>query len=373
MTKLESGQTSFLEAHYYSSGLRQHSVSLAGVRPSWAPEPDTVGFRNEFPLFEGDAVIEFQRMIHQGSRVTWLALYGPSTDEKLGNRANHSGVGIWLRDVNVVDVRSVMQALKQLKSLLGPPFNQVKFDSQASKFLSDWLPKYVKPFEGYVPGFAGVQFSDVPLLSTKIYGAAKAGQPDVYDLVADQLLKLSFHPDSGVQPPRSLIHIADVEYLNSKDFKNETLSPDIDVISEFISAIPEIINKSSQSLIALSENNRKLEKMNRENLENNRKLAESYNVTIRERDELRDRLNNIERGRGPAPIPADTERILAALARIDRRIEGAQSSPEYTDQGSAPLFYTLLGSFGVVLFALIFWSIARFGPPFISLLRNSIP
>ena len=366
MTKSEIVSSAFLEAHYYSGGLRQHCVSTTGERPTWAPRPEAVGFRNEFLLFENDAVIEFQRRTHQGSRITWIALYGPSTDETLGERANYSGVGVWLRDLSIVDTRSVIHALKQLKNVLGTPFNPIKLDSQASKFLTDWLPKYVRPFQEYLPGFPGVQYSTGQLLATKLYSVSQTSQPDPYDCVADHLLKLSFHPISSSELPRSLICISDGRNKRPAEPRMEIISPDTDIVSEFISIIPDTISESSKMLSVLAQNNQKLEQINRESAETIRHLSATIDGTVRDRDELRDRLDTIERGRPPMPHSADIEKILISINRIDRRMEQAREQEEYTNTDLAPLFYILVGSVGILLFGLMFWSIAHFGRPIVT-------
>ena len=45
-----------------------------------------------------DRVVELARLQTGSDRLWWIAQYRRSTDDQLGSRGNHAGVGVWVRE-----------------------------------------------------------------------------------------------------------------------------------------------------------------------------------------------------------------------------------------------------------------------------------
>lgn len=306
----------FLEAHYYSGGLRHHHVALKGPRPDWAPPCEDVGFRDEFPLSDGDVVIEFQRRNLKGNLLTWVAMYASSVDEKLGDRANHSGIGLWLCGLCVTDARSVVHGLQQLMTVVsGSAFNSKHFETHATKFLADWLPRYVEDAAPFQLGFSGVPYAESALSNTCIYELQKDGVVDPFDRAADQLMMLSFGPQP-VHPSRALIYIPGRNSRSIQGLKVDPIKADTDYLSELISAIPSALRDASNDLLALRAKVAEFEQSLRDLSEEKNALSRGYSDAIRDRDEARERVDILEREISKGGSSRDFQAIMNKLDKI---------------------------------------------------------
>lgn len=316
MARTAKAIAAFLEAHYYSGGLRHHHASLTGARPDWAPSCEDVGFRDEFPLSDGDVVIEFQRRNFKGNLLTWVAMYASSVDEKLGDRANHSGVGLWLCGLCVTDARSVVHGLQQLMTVVsGSAFNSKNFESHATKFLSDWLPSYVEDAAPFQLGFSGVRYAESALSNTCIYELQKDGVVDPFDRAADQLMMLSFGPQP-IHPSRALIYISGGNSRSIQGLKVDPIKADTDYLSELISSIPSALRGASDDLLSLRAKAAELEQSLRGLSEEKNALSRSYSDAVRDRDEALNRVAILEREMSKGGASRDFQAIMSKLDQI---------------------------------------------------------
>lgn len=131
----------FAEAHYFDRGLRTKPVGRDD-RPAWAAAPDRVGFRGEFVLGDNDLAIEYFRLRHARRPLTWLGLYGRSSDKTHGDRQNYAGLGIWILDGRIVDPAALLRDLRKLVGLANPEQLSI-LDANARSFSTDYLPRYL--------------------------------------------------------------------------------------------------------------------------------------------------------------------------------------------------------------------------------------
>jgi hypothetical protein len=319
--------SSFLEVHYYSGGLRHQHFATGGVRPEWAPPPDDVGFRDEFSLSDGDKVVEFHRRYHQGNRLTWVAVYAPSVDEKLGRRANHLGVGVWLREMNITDTREMLGGLKLLLESVGQVFSPEQFRPNAMNFLSVYLPGYLKPIDLFRPLLSGVEFALNSIAQTKHYEVVFEAGRDPMKTVADEVLHLSFWAPAAT-PPRSLFHVQGVQARRARDLNPQALNRDADRLSDFISALPQALGESAIELKFLKGNAEDLSRMNRALREQNGSLIAQIELISKERDSIGTQLATLEK-ENPAitmsrrlnDIGTSLADMSSGLKLLDRRVE----------------------------------------------------
>jgi hypothetical protein len=263
----------FLEAHYYSSGLRYRHISDQGDRPDWAPPPDEVGFRNDIPLTSGDIVIEFQRRVYNQKRITWLGVYEWAVDKRLGDRENHSGVGVWLREGVIVSPYSTINYLTKILFAYRDNLDHPSLDKEATALLKDVIIQSIRRLDDFSPGFAGSPFSEYPILNSGFYHIHDDFCPPSIQLAADQISLISFLPKYEL-PARTLIVISPEQKIpRSGDSNIINLGIVKKGISELIDHIPDGISIERQAVSRIirklesSEANLKSEILNRRKLE----------------------------------------------------------------------------------------------------------
>jgi outer membrane murein-binding lipoprotein Lpp len=242
----------FLEAHYYSSGLRHHVFGNGGQRPMWAPAAESVGFRDEFALVDNDAVIEFQRRIVDGNRVTWLGVYFRSIDEKLGDRQNYAGIGVWTNNLVIVDARKLLNALMQFAGKIAEGSNPEMLAKPAEGFLSDrYLPKYLAPISGFPSELSGCPFARSELASLALFEAVSPSQEMCWDVAADSIIGMGLSREGKFTHSRALIRLpADGKPSIDKEIF-QALTEDTDVLSDFVSEIPAVLDALSSRATSL--------------------------------------------------------------------------------------------------------------------------
>jgi hypothetical protein len=324
-----AGENGFLEAHYYSSGLRYHPAGLNAQRPGWAPPADAVGFRDEFTLAPGDLVIEFQRRIYKDRRVTWVGVYVRSVDEKLGERENHAGFGLWLLEASIVDARGVVNALSQFAEKSSYPFDADAFSKQARKFLTGYLPDYIQPAMDFLPAFPGVAFATSDLLRTSFYQVVGAVVPESMHLAADQLALLTFSPDVG-STMRALIIVSNVKKHPATGGEVEVIKPDMDPVSALVSMIPSAI-KAGKDALQRSDSER--EELARA-LENSASRANDLQNQVGKLSsklseasaKIEDISRSVSRRTGDESQKLDQGLVILKLEEIDRKLSRISSS-----------------------------------------------
>jgi hypothetical protein len=237
----------FLEAHYYSGGLRHRAYSPSKERPDWAPAADSVGFNDEFPLERGVAAIEVRRTDHEGQRLTWLAVYYPSVDDKLGARSNHAGVGVWLKELTIIDARNLIHGLDLLSSKLAGTVDADALETSAQDFLSNkFLGAYVAPLDDY-PGFAGLKFGRTKLAETKLSYLKTASEPGDCPALGDYVAALLFGAAANTHGSRELIYVSLHEPPSADRAIFHEVDEDEDSLANFIRAWPEVTKELVES------------------------------------------------------------------------------------------------------------------------------
>lgn len=135
----------FAEAHFYDGGLRHLDISKSHKRPLWAPDPAWVGFRDEVRMQPDDTVVELVKFRNGPNIVSWLAVYSLAPDAKYGNRNNHAGVGLWLRDLFPRDPENLIDGLLKLLSQLKTK-PQDQFVNATRSFLTSFVGEVVSPY-----------------------------------------------------------------------------------------------------------------------------------------------------------------------------------------------------------------------------------
>lgn len=194
-----------LDAHFYSGGLQVRR--LGGEPGNWTPEPPEtyVGFRDELPLEPGDRVVEFTRLGFGERRLTWIAVFQRAPDAVLGDRKNHAGVGAWLLDQDVCAPGLLLHGLRQLSAKLvesGPE----QTAAAAQGFLQpDYLPAYVQPIPALPPQLSGWSFAAQAMPATALFQATAASEDAAWQLVAEQLKRMTLLPGPTRDHSRALI------------------------------------------------------------------------------------------------------------------------------------------------------------------------
>jgi regulator of replication initiation timing len=363
----------FLEAHYYSGGLRHRPYTLADGRPEWAPAPDTVGFNDEFRLERGTAAVELRRIEHDGQRLTWLAVYYPSVDSKLGARSNHAGVGVWLNELTIIEGRNLIHGLDLLSSKLAQSVDPDALESHARDFLSKkFMGAYVAPLDDY-PGFAGLKFGRGKLPETKLAYLKTADSPGDCPALGDHVAGMLFLNAANSGGSRELICVSSLEQPTRDHTIFEKIAGDEDQLSTFLKELP----KATKQLVE-----------DRKQAEQQAVALKTENETLRR--ELSDYGDMKERFRGFEENPLGV--VLDEIRNLERKIDSMPSRTEYvrppassgmhfppvrrnpvttttqrrSEESPADEYgWLFLGVLGLIFFlviVIIFLGIQRFGP-----------
>lgn len=289
----------FLEAHFYAGGLRHRAFVSGGDRPAWAPAEDSVGFTDDFDLDRSTAAVELKRLEHAGHRLTWLAVYHASVDARLGDRSNHAGVGIWLREFTITDPRDLIHGLDLLSNRLAQSVDPESLESNAVAFLRDFVPKYVEPLRAY-EHFGGSPFARGKLSRTKYSFLRSATSLGESAPLGDHVLS-SLFLDSSTNASRELICVsASDPVAGGPAF--EILDANEDYAGRLLKSFPSVTEKMQAELNGLSAENRQLSEE-----------TEHLKGEVSELLGLRGRIEAFEAD----PLSS----VLAAIQSVDRKID----------------------------------------------------
>lgn len=199
----------FLEAHYYDGGLRFQSLPRDLDRPDWAPAPDRVGFRDEFPLFDGDSVVELAWHASGASVATWLGVYRNSVDLRYGDRKNHAGAGLWLRDRQLIDSLGALQSLDQFASAVASTATDMtRLADDAQDFLSEYVPALLAPSDRFPTGLCRTPGPSALGGRQRLFVAYAPDLAGAWKLAAEQVNVLCFLASDGEELSRALILVS---------------------------------------------------------------------------------------------------------------------------------------------------------------------
>jgi hypothetical protein len=290
----------FLEAHFYAGGLRHRAFTDSGDRPTWAPAEDSVGFTDDVALDRNTAAVELRRLDHSGHRLTWLAVYHASIDARLGDRSNHAGVGIWLKDFTITDPRNLVHGLDLLSERLAESVDPKSLESNAAAFLRDFAPKYVEPLLPY-EDFGGMPFARGKLSRTNYSFLRSAAPLGEAGALGDHVLSSLFLNSSREGASRELIRVSASEPVAGGP-KFEIIDVNEDYASRLLKSFPAVTDKMQAELNRLSGENQQLAEE-----------AEHLKAEVSELRGLRERIEAFEAD------PLST--VLTAIQSVDRKIE----------------------------------------------------
>lgn len=311
-----------VEAHSYSGGLRQ-TPFVDGGRPSWAPPPDSVGWRDDFEFSDQDTVVEFHQRQFEGSNVSWLACYYRSTDTRLGDRRNHAGVGIWLKDKRIGDARALLSALSQLSIALAQNPDPSLLISDVSKFASSrFLGSYVLPAGAFPDDWSGAPSSSEALVDTAYKITRGQDLNSATERVGEEITKLSLSWLRQSLTPRTVILITpNAAKPSERDFVE--LEPAGSFLADLLEKWPDAFAKQRDEL-------RSSELDFAKSLaawkEEKRIQQEIWDKEKREQEMLDGK-------------PATLEGIAARLNQVSKQIEGVSNSLSRSSQSTYKSIY----------------------------------
>lgn len=340
-------ESSFLEAHYYAGGLRHRAYSIA-ARPDWAPAPDSVGFSDEVPLDPGAAVVEIRRIEHGGHRLTWLAVYHPSVDARLGDRKNHAGVGVWLDDFAVVDARNLLHGLDVLAKKLAETANADSIDGAAQKFLQEYVPQYVLPL-AELPDFPGLQFTAGRLAATCLTHVRTEQSVGESAEVGDRVLAALFTAPQLKSASRELIWVSPKPLSGKETGQFQVASAADDPLSRVLRELPAITKALTSEVRSLSN---ELEHARARTAEFNEVQARLRSLEGDPIHAVLDAVRDVGRKidalalRPPTPAHVGTGRIATAP---NPKIISRPSSPVQSEEDSYHIDWITLGVYGILI------------------------
>ena len=230
----------FLEAHHYQGGLRITPLGVA-ARPDWAPAGDRVGFRDEFPLGEGEWAVEFYRLLHGGRRVTWIGLFKRSVDLNFGDRRNHAGVGLWLADHHLIEAETLLKALATFAGPIESEIGSAGYATQAERFVADYLPGYLIPSAQLPEALQGWASIAPEQALTQTYTASSAERP--FGEAAAQVSAASFLAGPSPAHSRAVILVTAAPDAPAQELRLKPERARADVLPAILRKLPAAVDQ----------------------------------------------------------------------------------------------------------------------------------
>lgn len=242
----------FLEGHYYEGGLRTVPLGVTGTRPSWAPSTNFVGFRNEFELRREDIAVEVSRFRFDNADVDWIGVFKSAPDRVYGDRKNHVGVGLWLKDCIVLNPSMILPTLVAFCELVEDGDIAIAGEQAASFYAPKHLPQQLAPTSLMPPELSGWPRSSGPLASTAILSAWPGSNEQKFDSVAEQILRMTYLPagDGDEQHSRAVILVAGESDAGSRAVQEVIRQG---VAMDLAAAIPAAVLGAAETSLAAAE------------------------------------------------------------------------------------------------------------------------
>lgn len=362
-------ESSFLEAHYYEGGLRHRHFSLKGTRPDWAPPSDVVGFSDEFALAADTAAVEIRRLSQNQRRLTWVGVYHPSVDARLGDRRNHAGMGIWLDQLSVADARSLVHGLDVLAKKLAISVDPDGVATHATEFLKNFVPKYLVALKA-LPDLPGLAFAPGRLIATRLTHIQTDQLLGECRLIGDEVLAALYSEPEPQDASRELICVSRDALPPSEAARFHEVSDGEDAASKIIRALPAALTNLTAKLEKTSA---EVERAVRERDAAQARSSEYDVLQARlgefEGDplitvlsavrEVSDKLDNLN-VRGEVPRPLIPSRYAPATQQIVRRPRHRILEDEQQPQQLDWFVIALLGVAIVVVLTMAYFIVDRF-------------
>jgi hypothetical protein len=249
-----------VEGHYYAGGLR-HRLFSPDSRPIWAPPADSVGFRDEFELAPDDCVVEMRRVQFYHSVVLWIGFFHTSVDASFGDRRNHAGIGVWIRNGAVVFPGKLAWALAQLGRQLARTQDPDGVASHIQRFTeAGFLPSYLRSSTEFPTTLSGIPASGLSPSESELYALEPVGSDEYpWTRLTNLLFNLLFSPTPLTSKSRILILLPGSQKVRSLQPRVISLGEDIDDPSLFMSTIPEAWLEAETQLQVLQQRTAGLE------------------------------------------------------------------------------------------------------------------
>ena len=321
----QGAESFFVEMHYYSSGLK---IAPAGnvARPRWAPNPEWVGYRDEFPIGRGDHILEFRRIIVGDSHVTWVGYYAKSEDKSFGDRNNYAGIGVWIADQTLKFPVHFLKPLRLWCDQLAQYGYNPSLDEAIMKYWSEYLPTYFVSREDSLPGLNGISYDPRALCDTTLYKFVPSTISDEIERFAAAITNASLAPKAFCQTPRLLIHAQSTGSSETDSQTMDQLPEPTKLFVDITSAIGGAWSATKDLFVAREAQVATLESKTREldDLvgEKNREMARLQSELLafahRERN-LNDTLNLMTRRSFTETVPDIGAEMNTASAQGDQR------------------------------------------------------
>ena len=322
-----SAASFFIEARYYSSGLKIAQVGGMS-RPDWVPKADSVGYLDEFPIVAGDYVLEFRRILVGKKRVTWIGYFTSSTDH-LGDRNQYAGIGVWILEQTILYPIHFLDPLRGWCAKIAEEGYTGSLDTVVSKYWFDYLPAYFVPTDTTIPHLKGIPYKrEVVCDSIFFQCLQKEDAARTLDLAA-AIINASQALKPLCETSRFLIHILSNEHQRSDSGNKEPLPEASSLLLSVIEGSREAWKSSKDDYFALGNQTQKLKQDISERLvdinelkNEGARLESELNESVSREEVLAKKLHKLE--------SAPETNISRELAEIKRMLQIAQFRPAYT-------------------------------------------
>ncbi len=313
------------EAHWYSSGLRHCLFGSSEERPSWVAPPEWVGLRDGETLQPGEYAVEYKRIANGNHNLQWLAVYRHSLDQKFGDRANHSGIGLWIRARPITHGTLMVNALRQLTDVIVDKIAQGQGPEPAKAEVDKFIKGYAGAYLGSEQALGSVSLglkAGSALGRTKTFGATGDG---AWNDAGERIETLAFMELDEVS--RVVIRIGpNVSQL-------EAARPE-DVTAYVLKLVPQMIKSADDTATRLrSENINLTEELDRERdalRQARQQLDESqadYQAELDRVKFLEEKFLSVDQGL-PLPLQNVLNGINSRLGQFDNSLNYVRKSVE---------------------------------------------
>lgn len=306
------------EAHWYSSGLRHCLFGSSDERPSWVAPPGWVGLRDGETLQPGEYAVEYQRIASGDHNLQWLAVYRHySADQKFGDRAIHTGIGLWIRARPITHGTLMVNALRQLTDVIVDKIALGQGPEPAKAEVDKFIKSYVGAYLGSEQALGSVSLglkAGGAVGRTKTFGATGDG---AWHDAGERIETLAFMELD--EASRVVIRIGpNVSQL-------EAARPE-DVTAYVLKLVPQMIKSAEESASRLhSENINLTEQLDRERDELRQARQQSdqsqadYQAELDRVKLLEEKLLYVEQG-FPLPLQNAINGINNRLGQFDNSL-----------------------------------------------------
>lgn len=368
----------FLEAHFYSDGIRYIAFPPSQTRPVWAPPADRTGINNgDLTMKPGAAVIEYSRFSTKDVEADWLGVFWASEDKDHGDRRVYAGVGLWSQGYWYSNGDELVRVLAEISGVVakdrGVP---ERLTSNILTFTNKHLPEHLEDeamlSEGILPIKAAVEKqrpkTKVEALNFPL-GNKAVLPPEVCKAVADRVRIANLTRDSKEDYSRLLIVITD-DHAKITERAISPLTEVPDLTAHVLKAIGIVGAKSRQRTEQLEQENaefsQQIESLKAQNLE----MKKNEKSLMSQLSDLQEVNRNLESEHALPPdlvrrleqiesrLTSLNEPVLKRINSLEGRIPRFPNSEiRQSRRQLEPTFLKSLGT-GILMAAIVFTLVA---------------